>query len=519
MSNNKYVLGIDLGTGGARVGIFDLKGEPVVFCSEKVSLYTPVSGRAEQDPNEWWDSICKASKKAIATSKIDPSDIKGMSLDTTSCTVLLSGDDMKPLKNAIMWMDVRASEQAKKIYQSGHDALKYNGYGMVSAECLPAKALWIKENEPELWNKATRFYECADWLIYKLTGQYTASINCASARWYYNSEEGGYPVDFYNKIGLEDLIQKLPSRVLPMGEFVGGLTKQAADDLGLKEGTPVGEGGADAFVGVIGLNAVQPGKLALITGSSHIHIAQVEKEMHTKGIWGSYPNCIVNGLQMLEGGQTSTGSIIEWFVNNLCGTTKEQAAKQGKSVYDLLNEEAEKLPIGADGLVALDFFQGNRTPYVDSDVRGMFYGLSLNHTPAHIYRAIIESICYGTEAIIEVFRQANFDLREIVISGGAVKSRFWMQVHSDISNITITVPKVTEAPCLGSAILGAIAGGVYPDIQTAAENMVSVAYEIMPNVEQHEQYQFYYKKYKQFYDLAKEWMHQITTYNTNNVKR
>ena len=516
MSNTGYVLGIDVGTGGARVGIFDLKGNPVVFCSEKIPLYTPASGRAEQKADEWWDAICKASRDALAISKIDPADIRGMSMDTTCCTVLLSGDDMVPLQNAILWMDVRAADQAKRMFETGHDSLKYNGYGMVSAECLPAKALWIKENQPELWNKATRFYECTDWLVYKLTGKYTASINCASARWYYNAEEGGYPVDFYNKIGLEDLIDKLPKDVLPMGEFVGGLTAEAAQAMGLKEGTPVGEGGADAFVGVIGLNAVKPGKLALITGSSHLHVAQVTESIHSKGIWGSYPDCIDKGLQMVEGGQTSTGSIIEWFVKNLCGTVKEEAAKKGVSVYDILNDGAAALPIGAEGLVALDFFQGNRTPYVDPEVRGMFYGLSLNHTPIHMYRAIIESICYGTEAIIEVFRNSNFDLNEIVISGGAVKSRFWMQVHADVSNVPITVPKVTEGPCLGSAILGAVAGGVYPDIQTAAANMTSVDYVIEPNSEQHEQYKFYYEKYKEFYALAKEWMHQVTTYSTKN---
>ncbi len=516
MEQKQYVLGLDMGTGGARVGIFDLQGNSVIFCGEKYPLYTPASGRAEQSPDEWWEAICKASRRAIRESGIDPRDIKGMSVDTTCCTVLLSGDDMKPLRNAILWMDVRASEQAKRIYESGHDALKYNGYGMVSAECLPAKALWIKENEPALWNKATRFYECTDWLMYQLTGQYTASINCASARWYYNSQEGGYPVDFYNTIGLEDLVQKLPARVLPMGELVGGLTEAAAAQMGLVPGIPVGEGGADAFVGVIGLNAVQPGKMTLITGSSHLHIAQFAEAVHTKGIWGSYPDCIVKGLQMVEGGQTSTGSIIEWFVNNLCGTVKEQAAACGKSVYDLLNEGAEALPIGAEGLVALDFFQGNRTPYVDPDVRGMFYGLSLGHTPAHLYRAIIESICYGTEAIIEIFRSAGFAPTEMVVSGGAVKSRFWLQTHADVSNVPITVPKETEGPCLGSAILGAVAGGVYPDVQTAAEAMTGVDYVITPDPQRHEQYRFYFEKYKEFYALAKEWMHTVTVHTTQN---
>lgn len=519
MKQMDCVLGIDMGTGGARVGIFDLKGNPIIFCGENYPLYTPSSGRAEQAPDEWWEAVCKASRKAISTSGINPSCIKGMSLDTTCCTVLLSGDDMEPLRPAILWMDVRASEQAKRIFESGHDALKYNGYGMVSAECLPAKALWIKENEPELWHKSTRFYECTDWLTHKLTGEYAASINCASARWYYNAHEGGYPVDFYKKIGLEDLVEKLPKRVVPMGEVVGKLTKQAADELGLKEGIPVGEGGADAFVGVIGLNAVQPGKMALITGSSHLHIAQVRESIHVRGIWGSYPDCIVKGLQMTEGGQTSTGSIIEWFVKNLCGTVKENALEEGVSVYDLLNRDAERLPVGAEGLLALDFFQGNRTPYVDPDVRGMFYGLSLNHTPAHMYRAIIESICYGTEAIMDVFRYSGIKLNEIVISGGAVKSPFWLQTHADVSNVPITVPKVTEGPCLGAAILGAVAGDVYPDIQTAAESMTSVDYVVEPNASAHDEYQFYYQKYKEFYALAKDWMHDVTMHATGNIKR
>ena len=151
MKQDVYVLGIDMGTGGARVGIFDLKGNPIVFCGENYPLYTPASGMAEQNVDEWWDAICKASKKAIATSGISPESICGMSVDTTCCTVLVSKDDMVPLRPAIMWMDVRASQQAKRIFDSGHSALKYNGYGMVSAECLPAKALWLKENEPEVW--------------------------------------------------------------------------------------------------------------------------------------------------------------------------------------------------------------------------------------------------------------------------------------------------------------------------------------------------------------------------------
>ena len=215
---------------------------------------------------------------------------------------------------------------------------------------------------------------------------------------------------------------------------------------------------------------------------------------------------------MVEGGQTSTGSIVNWLKEQLCGNLKIQAAKEGCSVYDILNREAEALPIGADGIIALDFFQGNRTPYVDPDVRGMFYGLSLGHTPAHMYRAVIESICYGTETIIDSFRQAGFSPDGIVVSGGAVKSRFWLQTHADVCNVPIIVTKVTEGPCLGSAILGAVAGGVYPDIQTAAESMTTVDYTVEPDQQRHDAYMFYYEKYKEFYALAKDWMHSVTTH-------
>ena len=508
-----YFVGIDIGTSGARTGIFDRNGKAVVFCAEPIELSIPQPGWAEQDPEEWWNALCRSCRNAIRQSGISPDEIRGLSIDTTCCTVLFSKDDMIPLRPAILWMDMRAADEAGEISRCGHNALKINGYGPVSAECLPAKALWVKRNEPELYREATHVYECTDWIMYKLTGRYTASLNCASCRWYYNGREGGYPIDFYEKIGLGDLAEKLPPEVLPMGECAGTLRADSAREMGLREGIPVGEGGADAFVGVIGLNAVADGKMALITGSSHLHVALIDHEMHSKGMWGTYPDAILAGTHMLEGGQTSTGSIVNWIKNQLCGYYAEQAKKEGVGVYDILNRKAEELPVGAEGLLALDFFQGNRTPHVDPNVRGMIYGLSLIHTPAHIYRAVVESICFGTKAILDVFKEAGFTPNGIVISGGVVKSRFWLQTHADVCDVPILVPKETEAPCLGSAILGAVAAGAYPDIRSAAAAMTEIAYIIEPDHEKHKQYLFYYEKYREFYELAGRWMHEITEHS------
>lgn len=505
-------MGIDVGTSSVRVGIFDLKGKPVMFSDEPYPLYAPFSGWAEQKPQDWWDCLSKASRRAINESGICPAEIIGMSLDATSCTVLLVDENINPIRPALMWMDVRASQQAKRITGTRDDALKYNGYGNVSAEWMPCKALWLKENEPENYNMAAYVIECVDWLTYKLTGRLTASIDNVSARWYYNRPAGGWPVNFYNKIGLEDIIEKYPKDILDMGEQVGTLTKQAADDLGLIAGIPVGEGGADAYVGIIGLNVVEPGRMALITGSSHLHLGLSENEVHAPGMFGAYPDAIVPGLSMVEGGQVSTGSIINWFKTNYCGNIAETAKQKGCSLYDILNEEAEKLPVGAEGLIVLDYFQGNRTPLTDSDIRGLIYGLSLKHTPAHIFRAIIEGICYGTEHILQTFEKAGFRPKELYISGGAVKSKFWLQTHANVSNLPIYVPEVSEAPALGSAILGAVAGGAYSNIRDAAKNMVHFSNKIEPDLGIYEQYKFYVRKYTELYPILKDWMHEVTTH-------
>ena len=508
-----FFLGIDMGTTSVKAGIFDPQGTIIASADAAYPLYTPKSGWAEQKPEEWWAAVCSATRELIAKSGIDPKDIIGMSVDTTCCTVLFADENMNILRPAIMWMDMRASKQAKKITATGHPMLKYNGYGNVSAESMPAKALWVKENEPELYAKSKYVFECIDWLTHKLTGRLVASVNTTSPRWYYDRSGGGWPVSFYEAFGLGDVLAKFPQEVLDMGVNVGPLLPEAAKEMGILPGIPVGEGGADAFVGMIGLNVVTPERIALITGTSHLMLGLTETELHAKGMWGSYPDALIPGLGLVEGGQTSTGAIVNWFKTNFCANIEAEAKQQGRGVYDLLNEGASALPIGAEGLLALDYFQGNRAPYADPDVRGMFYGLSIRHTPYHMYRAIIESICYGTEAIMESFRGGGMQPSGIYIAGGAVKSQFWLQTHADVCNLPIYIPKVPEAPCLGSAILGAVACGYYSDIVTAAKHMVTIEGKVEPDFGRHQEHMFYFEKYKQAYHDSKDWMRAVTTHS------
>jgi FGGY-family pentulose kinase len=441
---------------------------------------------------------------------VDPNQIKGIGVDATCCTVVLLDENMDPLRNALLWMDVRAAREARFIAESGHPALKYNGYGNVSAEWMPCKVLWLKRNEPEVFSSAAIVCEYLDFINYRLTGRKTASINNASVRWYYDDEEGGFPSSFYEAIELGDLLSKFPPEVLDMDQPVGHLTPEAASQLGLKEGTIVAEGGADAFVGMIGLNVIEPGRLAFITGSSHLHLGMSPMAFHKKGIFGSYPSAVLRGQHTVEGGQTSTGSILKWFKTHFLGHQAREAENLNKDIYELMDERAKEIPIGSEGLVVLDSFQGNRTPLVDPNLRGAIWGLSLRHSPEHIFRAILEGIAYGTEFIFRQFREAGYEAKEIYACGGAAKSGFWMQIHADVSGIPIHIPEVQDAPLLGSAILASVASGLYPTVNEAAKNMVKISDRVEPDQANHEAYRFYVDQYIETYSQMSGLMHRMT---------
>lgn len=497
---SRYYIGIDGGTESVRAGVFDATGKPLAFASEPYATTFEHPSWAEQDPRQWWQSLKAAVPKALTAAGISARAVAGIGVDTTSCTVVALGPDMEPLRNAVLWMDVRASDQAARILASGHPSLRVNaaGHGPLSAEWFLPKVKWIKENQPHVYEQASTFCEYQDYLNYKLTGRMVASINNVSIRWHYDNEYGGFDESFLNAIGLEDLLPKLPKEVLPLGAVVGGLGAEAAAAFGLPEGTPVAQGGADAFIAMIGLGVVRPGSLAFVTGSSHLHLGLSPKRFHAKGLWGTYADSVVPGLGALEGGQTSTGSIIKW----LRGMLSEEVADYGS-----LNRKAAALPLGAEGLTILDHFQGNRTPFTDANSRGVILGLTLKHGPEHLFRAVMEGVAYGTELILQTMRNVGFEPEHVVIAGGATRSDLFLQIHSDVSGIPIHLTEVADAPALGSAILAAKGAGDFPDIATAADAMVRPSRTVEPSAERHERYQELYATYSELYPRLADLLH------------
>ncbi|NNG05744.1 MAG: carbohydrate kinase [Inquilinus sp.] len=494
-----YLLGVDGGTESLRAGLFDTAGSPIGFASAAYPTHFPHPGWAEQDPRDWWRALGEAVRQVLRETGTRPNQVVAICLDTTCCSVVALDELGEPLRPALIWMDVRSHAEAHRVAECGDPALRVNGagHGPVSAEWMIPKALWLKQNEPEIFDRAAHICEFQDYLDFHLTGRMTASLLSAAVRWHYMAREGGYQPGLLARLGLEALLEKWPRDVVPIGQPIGGLTPAAAGHLGLNPGTKVAQGGSDAFVGMVGLGAVRPGRLALITGSSHLQLGLSDSEFHGEGIWGTYADAVIPGLHVVEGGQTSTGSVVAWFKKLL-----------GEGVtYEALNRDAAALPPGAEGLVVLDHFQGNRTPYTDPNSRGVISGLTLKHGPAHIFRAILEGVAFGSELILETMRGTGFEPQEVVVAGGATRSDLWLQIHADVSGLPLSLTRVADAPALGSAILAAVGAGLFDEIPTAADAMVHVVRRIEPDMARHEAYRPFYQAYKDTYPALVDVLH------------
>lgn len=490
-----YFLTADGGTESLRVRIYDVQGTCVASHAEPYETTFSPGARAEQNPEDWWRSLCVASRACLAEAGLSGDQIEAMAYATTCCTVVALDASGASLRPALLWMDVRADKEAEAVLATGDTRLRLNsdGSGPVSAEWMIPKALWIKRNEPEIYDAAETICEYQDYLTLRLTGERCASLNNVGLRWHYANRDGGWAESLVSALGMADLVEKWPSRVAAPGEVVGHLTADAAEALGLTTNTKLVQGGADALIGMIGLGVSQPGQLCLITGSSHLQFGVTEKPFHASGMWGAYADIVYPNRYIIEGGQTSTGSIINWL-RRFVG---------GEFDFDEMNRKAAALPPGSDGLIVQDHFQGNRTPYTDALSRGAITGLTLAHEPHHVFRAIMEGISMGTRAILDSFAKGGYEGSEMVAGGGATNSDLFMQIHADTAGIPVRIPASTDGPTLGSAILAAHGAGHFDTIDDGIAAMVKPGRVIEPDPKAAAAYDEVYDRYLALYPALK----------------
>jgi len=487
----RCVIGVDGGTEGIRAGVFDLAGSPIAFASTPYATTYPQPGWAEQQPDDWWTALGRSVRQALHAAGISAADVVALGLDTTCCSVVVLDERDQALRPSLIWMDVRSQAEAKQVGETGDPALLVNsaGRGPVSAEWMIPKALWLKQHEPRTFSAARTVCEYQDYLNLRLTGSRVTSLNNVSVRWHYRARDGGWPADMCARAGIAELPALWPRDVLAPGTPIGPLTATAADHLGLVPGTLVVQGGSDASVAMIGLGVVDAGAMALITGSSHLQLGLSEQPLHGAGVWGSYADAVLPGLHLVEGGQTSTGSVVNWF-RRLLG--------DGAS-YAQLDQEAAAVAIGSEGVLAQDHFQGNRTPHTDPSSRGALVGLTLRHGRGHILRAIMESVAFGTRLILDNQRRHGFDVQDLTVSGGVTKSDTWLRIHADVIGLPLRLTRDGEAACLGSAMLAAVGAGDFDTVQQAARAMTQVTRIIEPDVAAHGEYTTHYERYRSLY--------------------
>ena len=536
-NKSEYVVGVDVGTGSARAGIFALDGRMIASAAHPIKIFRPAANHVEQSSEDIWSAVGVCVREALETGKINPNDVVGISFDAT-CSLVALDENNQPVtvsttgndeQNIIVWMDHRAEKQTDEINRTKHRVLEYVG-GKISPEQEIPKLKWIKENLRETWNRTGKFLDLADFLTYRASGENIRSLCTVVCKWTYlghEGEHGSWDASFFKAIDLEDLFNenRVGEAIRPMGTFVGNMTEKSAAELGLTTATAVGIGIIDAHSGGIGsLGMLAAGEksdtkeigqsLALIGGTSSCHMAVAPEAIFVEGVWGPYFGAMIPGMWLAEGGQSATGALLDHIIENhaYAARLKEEAAKN-TTIYDLLNREVERLKSGSDekptgNIHLLPDFLGNRSPRADSHALGMISGLTLDSTfenLARLYYATIQAIAYGTRHIIEALNAKGYDIRRIHASGGATKNLLWLREHADITNCPVYVAKDCETVLLGAGVLAAVAAGKYASIPAAMTAMSPTAEVIAPNPATFDFHEAKYEVFKLMYQHQLEY--------------
>lgn len=521
------VIGVDVGTGSARAGVFDASGKMLGHATHTIKIWRDGADVVEQSSNDIWIAVCKSVKKAIENSG-DQITVKGIGF-TATCSLVVVDASGSPLtistsgeneRNIIVWMDHRAAEQATFINQTDAEILRYTG-GKISVEMQIPKLLWLKKNLPSTWQRAAHFFDLPDFLTWRASDSLSRSMCSLVCKWTYDGHKNHWNTKFFTEIGLEEFVSedftRIGNEVKPLGSIAGFLSAQAAYELGLPQGIPVGASAIDAHAGGLGLLGISlenqaidfERRLALIGGTSSCHMAVSEAPRFVPGVWGPYYSALIPDFWLNEGGQSATGSLIDHviFSNRTGQALKSQI--DDKTVYeklnDLLSTMANDVPFAAAitaDLHVLPDFHGNRSPRADASLLGMISGLKLSDTPedlARLYLATVQSIAYGTRHIVETLNEKGYVIDTIFACGGGTKNPVFLREHADALGLKIVLGEEEEAVLLGSAILAAVSASIHPNINIAMGKMSRAARVVEPTSGDTKKY--HDKKYQVFKQL------------------
>jgi FGGY-family pentulose kinase len=510
------VIGVDVGTGSARAGVFDLAGAMLAEASTPIRMWRPRANFVQQSSTDIWEAVCQSVRNAVSKSGANDR-VRGIGFDAT-CSLVLRDAQGGPVsvdpdgapkqddivQDVIVWMDHRAIAQADRINAGSHDVLRFVG-GRISPEMETPKLLWLHENLPAATKRAAHFFDLPDFLTWQATGSLARSLCSTVCKWTYLGHEARWDEGFFRAIGLGALADEGFARIgrdiRPMGSAIApGLSAEAASALNLPPGTPVATSAIDAHAGGLGVIGAQIAggppalrqRVALIGGTSSCLMAVNPEPLFVPGVWGPYFSAMVPGMWLNEGGQSASGNLIDHILQTHAAypALLEAARNSNKTVYHLLAERLARLSAGMEfpaaltaGLHVLPDFNGNRSPRADATLRGMIVGLPLSATEddlAVLYLATIQGIAYGVRHIIETLNASGYAIDTIMACGGGTKNPIFLREHADATGCRLVLPRESEAVLLGAAMLGAVAGAAYADLPAAMAGMSHAGMVLSP---------------------------------------
>ncbi len=498
----EYLIGIDLGTSGTKTVLFDRSGTVIASALTEYPLIQEKNGWAEQEPGDWWQATVKTLRAVLEQSAVDPGEIKGIGISGQMHGLVMLDQNGEVLRRSIIWCDQRTARECEELTERvGEKRLIEITANPAMTGFTASKILWVRKHEPELYKKCAHILLPKDYVRYMLTGEFATEVSDAS---------GMQLLDVPNRCWSGEVLEKLeidPSllgKVYESPEITGVISPQAAALTGLKAGTPVVGGAGDNAAAAVGTGVVRNGRAFTTIGTSGVVYAHTDQiTIDPRGRVHTFC-CAVPGAWHVMGVTQGAGLSLKWFRDNFCEAEKKTAAEMGVDPYFLMDKEAEQSPIGCNKLLYLPYLMGERTPHLDPDCRGVFFGLSAIHQKRDLLRAVLEGVVYSQRDSVEILREMGVSIGEMMACGGGGTSPLWRQMLADTYNCPVKTVRSKEGPALGAAILAGVGAGLYPSVQAACDTMIHTNPAQPPIPEHVPQYERYYQLYHSLYPALKE---------------
>jgi len=492
-------LGIDAGTTSMKAAIFDLDGHMLGMDLQEYHLETPGPSLVELDAETYWRACCRAVSKVIDKSSIKAGEIVALSISCQGETLIPVDEGGAPTRKAIVWLDNRAVEEARLIGAAFEieEAYHITGQPEVAPTWPACKILWIRRNEPEVFERTTRFLLLEDYLLYRLTGQLVAEHSLQASSFMLDIRDGVWWEPMLDFVGIS--ADRL-GRLIPPGQVVGPIGKDAQRATGLSGKTVAVSGAIDQVMGAVGAGNVAPGVATEMTGGALAILATLDRPLFDPQ---RRVPCHIHARRdiycLLPWAQTA-GMALRWFRDQFFQLETQVAQDGGLDSYDLMTGAAARVPPGSDGLIVLPHLEGAACPEFNPSARAVFYGATLRHTRAHFVRGILEAVAYMLRKNLDIAQELGILVKEVRSIGGGARSDLWLQIKADVLQKPIKTVKVDEVACLGAAIVAAVATGSFATLVEGCSHMVRLRHTVRPNPDHREVYDQGYAQYLELYE-------------------